>query len=418
MKKDNKTEEVKEVKEKRRKQNKENEELAKGVEIAKKALQKEKKPKKIAKEEKEKRPNHILKYIIGLVVLVLIILLFKYRHVIGITFSKEITEADAIVIGTTTSDNKVYAYQNEILVYSKGTLTTYSKYGKKTWEYTFDETFIPEINTNGKYIQVVNKDSGYIYVFDNKYESCRKKIDGTIKKTSINEKGQSVIHYSKEGVKSDIGIYDKKGNEKYEVTLKTENIANALLSDNGRYLLMYEVETQGISVNSILKIIDLKKSEEEITTMLEIENDIIYDIEFTNSKFIALTSNKIYTCNIASKNKREFDIADKNISNISIDISGISYIHKEISEEQNTIEFLNNRYSAIGTHKFDDTVKYFTYYNSLAYVVQNKEINIYNRWGMHIKKYQSDNIITEPIVFNNGKNIAILYSNKIVIIGI
>ena len=51
-------------------------------------------------------------------------------------------------------------------------------------------------------------------------------------------------------------------------------------------------------------------------------------------------------------------------------------------------------------------------------MVQNKEINIYNRWGMHIKKYVSDSIITNPVVFNDGKNMAIIYSNKIVVIGI
>lgn len=242
----NENEEVQEIKQKRRKQNKDNGELSKGIEIANKAVEKDRKKKKqtLEKQEKVKKDNKIFKYIIMIIVVVVIILLFKYRHIIGITFSKEITEENAIVIETTTSDNKVYPYQNEILVYSKGTLSTYSRYGKKTWEYAFDETFIPEINTSGKYIQVINKDGGYIYVFENKYESCRKKIEGSIKLARINEKGQSIIHYSKEGVKSDIGIYDKKGNQEYEVTLKTDNIADIILSDNGRYLCMYEVETR------------------------------------------------------------------------------------------------------------------------------------------------------------------------------
>lgn len=417
-KKKNKSEEVKEVQQKRRKQAKENAELSKGIEIANKAVEKEKreKKKKIASQEESKSKN-IIKYVLILIVIFACIMLFKYRHIIGITLLKDITEADAIIIERATSENKVYAYQNEILVYSKGKLTTYSKYGKKTWEYTFDDTFIPEININGKYIQVINKDSGYIYVFENKYESARKKINGSIKKASINEKGQSVIHYSKEGIKSDIGVYDKKGKEEYEVTLKTENIANVLLSKNGRYLLMYEVETQGISVNSILKIVDLKKSK-EVQILLEVENDIIYDIVFTDSKVVALTSNNVYTCLISSNAKRELKISDKNISNIAIDKSGIAYVYKEISDEKNTIEFLNNRYSRIGTNKFDESVKHFIYYNSLAYIVQNKEINVYNRWGMHIKRYESSSVITEPIVFNNGRNIAIAYSNKIVILGI
>lgn len=405
---------------KRRKQGKENVEISKGIEIANKAVEKEKNKRaknlqKQAQEDKKKSP--IIKYILWLVLAGILLLLAKYRHIIGITLFKEITEEDAILIETTTSDNKVYAYQNEILVYSKGSLATYSKYGKKTWEYTFEETFIPEITTNGKYIQVVNKDSGYIYVFDNKYESTRKKIEGTIKKASINEKGQSIVHYSKEGIKSNVGIFDKKGNEKYAITLSTENVARVELTPNGRYAVIYEVETKGISPNSLIKIVDLEK-DSEVTTSLDIANDIVYDLKVTNSKIILVSSSNVYRYDIKTNSKKELSIDDKNISSISVDSSGIAYVCKELSEENNTVVMLNNRYEEIGKHKFEENVKYFTYYNSLAYVTYNKEINIYNRWGMHIKRFVSSSIITTPIIFNNGKNIAISYSNRIVIIGI
>lgn len=405
---------------KRRKQGKENVEISKGIEIANKAVEKEKNKRaknlqKQAQEDKKKSP--IIKYILWLVLAGILLLLAKYRHIIGITLFKEITEEDAILIETTTSDNKVYAYQNEILVYSKGSLATYSKYGKKTWEYTFEETFIPEITTNGKYIQVVNKDSGYIYVFDNKYESTRKKIEGTIKKASINEKGQSIVHYSKEGIKSNVGIFDKKGNEKYAITLSTENVARVELTPNGRYAVIYEVETKGISPNSLIKIVDLEK-DSEVTTSLDIANDIVYDLKVTNSKIILVSSSNVYRYDIKTNSKKELSIDDKNISSISVDSSGIAYVCKELSEENNTVVMQNNRYEEIGKHKFEENVKYFTYYNSLAYVTYNKEINIYNRWGMHIKRFVSSSIITTPIIFNSGKNIAISYSNRIVIIGI
>ena len=423
-KKTNNVNEETEIKQKRRKQGIENNELNKGVEIAKKAIKKEKiqrqkKIKEIKKEQSEINPKikKVIKYILFCIFAVIVFLLIKYRHIIGITFCKEITEEDSIVIEMTTADNKIYAYQNEILVYSKGKLITYSRYGKKTWEYTFDETFIPEISTSGKYIQVVNKDSGYVYVFDNKYESCREQIKGNIKRASINSKGQSVIYYSKEGIKSNISVYDKKGNEKYKITLNDENIAKVDLSDNGRFVVLYEIDTQGISANSIIKIVDLNKSK-EIKTALEISNDIIYDVILEDSKLHILTSNKVYIYNILANSIKEYDISDKNISNISIDASGVSYIYKEISDENNTLVVLNNMYETIGEYKFNENVKYFNYYNSLAYVICNKELNIYNRWGMNIKNFTATSVITNPVIFNNGKNIALNYSNRIVIIGI
>ena len=402
---------------KRRKQAKENADLSKGVDIANKAVEKEKEQKEV-KEKTNSKKSKILKYVLVICVILLLVGLFKYRHILGITFMKEISEDDAIVIETTTSENKVYAYQNELLVYSKGKLATYSKYGKKTWEYTFEETFIPDITTNGKYIQVVNKNNGYIYVFENKYESCRKKIDGTIKRASINEKGQSIIHYSKEGNKSNIGIYSKKGEEEYSITLTTENVAKVDISPNGRYALIYEVETKGISPNSLIKIVDLN-NDDKVTTSLEVENDAIYDIKLTNLELMAISSDTVYKYNIKTGDKKEFKTDDKNIVNISIDKSGISYVCKEISDESNmAVVMLNNKYEEIGRHKLEENAKYFTYYNSLAVVTYNKEINIYNRWGMYIKKFNANSIITNPIIFNNGKNIAINYSNKIIVIGI
>lgn len=166
-----------------------------------------------------------------------------------------------------------------------------------------------------------------------------------------------------------------------------------------------------------MKTVDLKKSQ-TVKTLLEIENDVIYDINLTNSNVGVLTSNKVYTCNISKESTRKLDITDKNISNIAIDKSGIAYTYKDIEDNKNKVDILNKRYKIIGTSELDNSIKDFVYYNSLAYVVQNKEINIYNRWGMHIKKYKSENLITEPIVFNSGKNLAIVYSNKIVVLGI
>jgi len=156
----------------------------------------------------------------------------------------------------------------------------------------------------------------------------------------------------------------------------------------------------------------------ELKTLLEIENDIIYDIEFDDANVIALTSNFVYNANIKSNVQRKLDITEKSISNIAIDKAGISYTYKELSGNKNIIEFLNNRYKIIGTNEVEENVKEYIYYNSLAYVLHNKEIDIYNRWGMHIKKYQSDTVITKPIIFNGGRNIALVYSNKIVIVGI
>ena len=54
------------------------------------------------------------------------------------------------------------------------------------------------------------------------------------------------------------------------------------------------------------------------------------------------------------------------------------------------------------------------YENGIAYVCFNKRIETYNDFGMKIKEYESDIVVTKPIVFNEGKSLAMTISNKLI----
>ncbi|MDD2628074.1 MAG: DUF5711 family protein [Clostridia bacterium] len=331
---------------KRRKASKE---ISKGIEIVnnfnkKKKKQKEnnlKKAKKTRNREKNITKRRIIIFLLVVITIVLLFYIGKYRHILGITWEKHTTHKDIIIVETTSSENKIYAYKNEVLVYSKGELATYNRYGKKTWEYKFDETFIPDIKTNGKYIQVVNKEKGDLYIFENKYEICREKIGGKINLFNINARGESVIHYSKAGSKSVIGVYKKRGDKKYEVTLANPNIAEVLLSYNGKDVIYYEIGTEGVSVNTIIKMVDLS-TDSKIEEIINVSNDIIYSITLKKNNVSVLCSDKIYSYNFITKSNKEINVLDENVLNINMDKTGIAYISKENATNKNKIVIKNN----------------------------------------------------------------------------
>ncbi len=324
--------------------------ISKGIEIVnnankKKEKQKESNLKKIKRMKAKKKNITKKKIVLFFVIIMFIALLFyigKYRHVLGITWEKDTTHKDITIVETTSTENKIYAYKNEILVYSKGELATYNRYGKKTWEYKFDETFIPDIKTNGKYIQVINKEKGNLYIFENKYEICREKIDGRINLSNINARGESVIHYSKAGSKSVIGVYKKRGDKKYEVTLTNPNIAEVLLSHNGKDVIFYEIGTEGVSVNAIIKMVDLSTNS-KIKEIINISNDIIYNITLKRNSLSVLCSDNIYSYNFITKVNKEINILEENVLNINMDKTGIAYIIKENATNKNKIVIKNNK---------------------------------------------------------------------------
>jgi len=86
---------------------------------------------------------------------------------------------EEVKVDIVSTEEDFYAMYNEdLLVYSNQVLSTYNSTGKKTWNYTLDQMFTPNIYIKGKYMIVSNNTSGNIYMFESKKEILNKKIDG------------------------------------------------------------------------------------------------------------------------------------------------------------------------------------------------------------------------------------------------
>lgn len=372
------------------------------------------------KTSKKRHVNNKQKTIIILIILIIIVLsIINNYHKLGIVFVKDISEDDAIKIITTSSNNIIKEYQNEILVYSAGKYTTYNKYGKKTWQVKLDTIFVPEINTAGQYIQICNKSNGYIFVYYNKYESARIKIEGTIKSSTINEKGTTIVEYAKAGSKTVLGIYNNKGEQLYKIKLNTSIVGQYVLSNNSRYLVYTDVITDGISVSTNVNVIDLKKANSDnyqIPTIMKKDNDLIYKLLFDGNKVIALFGDKVWQYNLTTQSQQKYDIP--NINLLNIDINSKRYIYVYSKDKEYILSYLE-----FGAEKSNDIIlkeipTNIVYYDGLIYLGYKKTISIYNSFGSNIKNYKSENMLTSPIVFNYGKSVAVPTSNQIIIFNI
>ena len=333
----------------------------------------------------------------------------------GLVLNKNINQKDVIEVELKTSNNRIIPFGNEILVYSNGVITSYNNYGKNTGEIVIEDTADADIQTCGKYIQVINKDRGLVYVYKNKYEVARIKIDGEVYSGNINEKGTSVIEYSTSGNKKILGIYDNSGKQKYNVKLSNNIVGKYVLSDNSKYLAYVDVNIKGISVQTNINVIDLSniKEESNTTTVYTKDNSLAYDVYWTGNNIVARFEDNYLLYNISSAEKRIVHISegqvisvgdyDKKYAYTQIDANGkcLLNIKKMTSDKSKTIYL-------------EDTPKYFSYEEGIAYVCFGKKIEAYNNLGMKIKTYNSDMVITHPVIFNSGTSVVMAISNKLI----
>ena len=106
--------------------------------------------------------------VLGVVVVLLIICINNYTA-LGLVLNKNIDSNDVVEVELQTSNNQIIPFENEILVYNNGIIKSYNNYGKNTGEIIIEDTVEADIQTSGKYIQVINKDRGLVYVYKNKY---------------------------------------------------------------------------------------------------------------------------------------------------------------------------------------------------------------------------------------------------------
>ena len=253
--------------------------------------------------------------VIVLLAIVLIVVINNYTA-LGLVLNKNINSDDVTTIELKTSNNKIYPYLNEVLVYNKGVITSYNSYGKATGEIVLEDTIEADIQTSGKYIQVINKDKGLVYVYKNKYETARIKTEGQIYSGSINEKGISVIEYSSSGNKTELGVYDNSGNKKYNIKLNNSVIGKYVLSDNSRYLAYVDVNVKGISAQTNINVIDLsnvKNNETVAKTVYTAENDLAYDIYWDGKNIVTRFAENYLIYNISSDEKNIIRISDGQI---------------------------------------------------------------------------------------------------------
>jgi hypothetical protein len=365
--------------------------------------------------------------VILIFVIIVIYLFFEYGPVFGISLNKEKGIANEGKISITTTDEDIYdMYNNELMIYSNQTITTYNKNAKKTWEYKLAQTFTPKIYIKNQYMVISNNATGNIYLFENKNEILNKKIDGVVEKVYLDEYGNIAVEYSAKGYKKIIGVYSKKGKNLYNSYFSNGSIIDIKLIEKGQKLIVAQTETLSFSSGVKISLIDgLNKAEDgevsnnNIREIVKIDNNLIYSLTILKENIIMLLDNKIIKCNI--KTGEITTIKDFNVGQmmfITLSSNYYSYIEKPLEEKKDSYIINTNRFdnTIISSSESKNSPKTMRNSGVLNYFIYQDKIQVINKWGISIKNISIQTVPKNIVIFNKEKSVALIYTNKVYIV--
>lgn len=370
-----------------------------------------------------KRKKRKIFFVLILSLIIILFLVFvHFAPIIGISINKKngISEDNKIDIVSTESD--IFDnYCSDLLIYSNQKIITYNKNGHKNWEHQLSTQFTPSIYIKDKYMVVANNKNGIIYFFENKKEILNTKIDGEINEVFIDESGYFAVEYYTNGYKKMLGIYSRNGKNLYNVYVSSDPIIDVKILNNSKELVVIQTNTSSFKVGMNILMVDTTK-ENELKQVATLDNNFIYNLTINGRNLIMLLDDKIVKCNIDTKDIATIYSFDLNqLMFISMSNNYYSFIAKELNEENDnryTLTFNRFDNTKISNSNISNTPKFIKNSKFFCYLVYQDKLQVFNKWGIEVKDVNIEFPPKDAVIFNDGKSIALIYTNKVYIVNL
>jgi len=372
-------------------------------------------------EEENEKAVTIKKLIISIIIIVAIILLYlflEYAPILGIILPTNLSKE--INIDVVSTDSDIYkVYNDELLVYSNNTISTYNKKGKKTWEHVLDTSFNPAIYIHEKYMAISNNSNGIIYLFNGKKEILNMKVDGKIEYIYMDDNGNMAVEYATNSYKKIIGVYDRKGNNKYNTYLEYTAIVDIEILKNGNELLIMQADSNSFKVGCSIKLLDGTTEEKNMQQVLKLDNSFIYSVKKINNELILLLDNKIIKYNIETNQQQELKEFDSS-QVLFVSLLDKYYTSIEKSLNNNLYNIVTKDYNnvEISMMEIENLPKFVVSSENLNYCIYQNKLQVMNKWGIEVLSKDLNIAPKNIIIFNNNKSAALIYTNEIEIINL
>lgn len=337
---------------------------------------------------------------------------------------KDIKSEDVQTIDLKTDkNNQIFCYSKYICILNDKNLKLYNSSGENVTDISVD------INTalftsNDKYLAIAEKNGQEFCVILDKTYLWREKVDGEILQICVNKNGYVALVTTDTTYKSIITLYDCNGKQLLKNYLSSTRVVDVTISNDNKYVAFAEMDTSGTLIQSNVKIISVEKAQTNADEATIYSNEtktskMIVNIQYQEKdRLICVYDNSVNI--ISDGNETEIVSIDNTITFASGNLNNsISYIKEESSgifNSNSVLNIINTSSNQQYTYNFDELAKEMYTYGNVIGINIGTEIYFVNTNGMLIKKYNSNQEITNVLLSNELA--IIIYKDRIEIINL
>ena len=373
----------------------------------------------------------VMSIIIAIIVIALIVIFSLYiaeesfRKWVDVNvLRKDVTSENVTTIDLNVDkNNQIFCYNKYVCILNEKNLKLYNQSGENVTDISVDiNTAI--FSANNKYLAIAEKNGQELCVILDKTYLWRQKIDGEILQIYINENGYVALVTTDTTYKSIITVYDQTGKQLMRNFLSTTRVIDVSISNDNKYVAFAEMDTSGTLIKSSVKIISIEKAQTKS------DESLIYSKDADTSKMIIKVKYQekndlicVYDDSveiIRNNNESSFVDQNDNITFITGDLkNSVAYIEEQqagVFDTTSKLSIINSSNNQSYTYNFDEIAKEMYANGNIIGVNIGTEMYFIKANGMLIKKYTSNQEITNVLISDDLA--IIIYKDRIEIINL
>lgn len=274
--------------------------------------------------------------------------------------------------------------------------------------------------TAGDYCIIGEKDASRVYMINSNAKIWEFDVQGTIFDVYVNKNGYAAIVYKQVGYKSLIKVIKPDGEELFTTYLASTYAIDVEISNDNKVLAIAEIDAEGISVKSLIELIDMSDLESKNSQKMTLEEDtLITNIEYNSKNKLIVQTDKNILIQEANELKVFVENFDEKTKIVSIESPDNPIV---ISKSENglfdtsyvlKIYDYKNSETACKEYQIDEAPSIVTAQNGNIAMQLEKELVIVNSNGKLVKKSDISGSIKSIVIFNNGNAIAVIHRDKV-----
>ena len=333
------------------------------------------------------------------------------------------SESTATIDLNVDKNNQIVCYNKYVGILNEKNLKLYNQAGENITDISVNiNTAI--FSSNDKFLAIAEKNGQELCVISDKTYSWSQKVDGEILQINVNKNGYVVLVTTDTTYKSIITVYDNSGKQLMRSFLSSSRVTDISISNDNKYVAYAEIDTSGTLIKSSVKVISIEKalsnSAESTVYTKDAENSkMIIKIQYQEKgELVCVYDDSINI--VKDGQEQELIKKDDETTFISGNLgNSIAYIKEEqrgVFDSSSTLNIVNSSNNQTYKYNFDEIAKEMYTNGNVIGINIGTEIYFVSTNGMLIKKYTSNQEITNVMITNNIA--IIIYKDRIEIINL